>query len=311
MRLEPKVTDCAVCSNGGFTLWAAQTRILRMYIVGAQERMKRVAQVHAQALDDHLPMIERQNMKLRDKTIIVTGASSGIGAAAALLLASKGANVVLGARRKAELDQLVGQIRQSNGNAVSLPGDVSDEAYAEALVSCAKEEFGSLDGAFNNAGIMGDMGPVSEMQSSNWHSVLDVNLSSGFYAAKYQIPALRENGGGSIVFTSSFVGHTVGLPGMVAYAASKAGLVGMTQVLAAEHGTENIRVNALLPGGTKTPMAGDDPSFHEVVRGLHALKRMAEPSEIAQVAVFLLSGEASFVTGSAIIADGGNSISKF
>lgn len=249
-------------------------------------------------------------MNLTDKTFIVTGASSGIGAAAALLLASKGANVVLGARRQAELDQLVGQIKEGGGNAVCLSGDVSDEAYSKSLVSCAKDAFGRLDGAFNNAGITGDLGPLPDMPSSNWQKVVDVNLSSGFYAAKHQIPMLRENGGGSIVFTSSFVGHTIGLPGMAAYAAAKAGLIGLTQVLAAEHGPENIRVNALLPGGTLTPMAGDDAKFHEVVRGFHALKRMAEPSEIAEVALFLLSENASFVTGSAMIADGGNSINK-
>ncbi|WP_424973108.1 SDR family oxidoreductase [Dinoroseobacter sp. S76] len=249
-------------------------------------------------------------MELKDRTFIVTGASSGIGAATALLLASQGANVVLGARRQAELDQVVRQISQANGHAVCLAGDVSDEAYAKALVHCAQEAFGRLDGAFNNAGIVGDMGPVSDMRSSNWDRVIAVNLSSGFYAAKHQIPALFENGGGSLVFTSSFVGYTIGLPGMAAYAAAKSGLIGMTQVLAAEHGADNVRVNALLPGGTLTPMAGDDASFHEVVRGLHALKRMAEPSEIAQAALFLLSDNASFVTGSAMIADGGNSISK-
>lgn len=249
-------------------------------------------------------------MELKNKTIIVTGASSGIGAAAALLLASKGANLVLGARRKPELDQLVRQIAEGNGNAVCLSGDVSDEAFAEALVRCARETFGGLDGAFNNAGTLGEVGPVPDMRSSNWHEVLAVNLSSGFYAAKYQIPALRENGGGSIVFTSSFVGHTIGLPGMAAYAAAKAGLIGLVQVLAVEHGTENIRVNALLPGGTMTPMAGDDPGFHEVMRGFHALKRIAKPSEIAQAAFFLLSEQASFVTGSAMVVDGGNSITK-
>lgn len=249
-------------------------------------------------------------MKLKDKTIIVTGASSGIGAASALLLASNGANLVLGARRRPELERLVGQIAQSNGNAVCLPGDVRDEAYAEALVRCALDTFGGLDGAFNNAGTVGQMQPVPDMHSNNWHEVLAVNLNSGFYAAKYQIPALRDNGGGSIVFTSSFVGHAIGLPGMAAYAAAKAGLVGLVQVLAVEHGTEKVRVNALLPGGTMTPMAGDDPSFHEVVRGFHALKRIAEPSEIAQAAMFLLSPEASFVTGSAMIVDGGNSITK-
>ncbi len=249
-------------------------------------------------------------MELKDKTIIITGASSGIGAAAALLMASQGAKLVLGARRTVELQQLVGQITQSNGRAVCLAGDVKEEAYAEALVGCAKAHFGGLDGAFNNAGITGDMTSVADMPTSNWHDVMAVNLNSGFYAAKHQIPALRENGGGAIVFTSSFVGHTIGLPGMAAYAAAKAGLIGMTQVLAAEHGAENIRVNALLPGGTKTPMAGDDASFHEVVAGFHALKRMAEPTEIAQVASFLLSERASFVTGSAVVADGGNSITK-
>lgn len=283
---------------------------MRFDVFALEQRMKRVARPPSDALGDHRPMIERQKMELKDKTIIVTGASSGIGAATALLLASKGANVVLGARRKIELDQLVGQITQSNGNAVCLPGDVSDVTYAEALVRFAQDNFGGLDGAFNNAGVMGDMETVPDMRTSNWHDVMAVNLSSGFYAAKYQIPALRENGGGSIVFTSSFVGHTIGLPGMAAYAASKAGLIGMTQVLAAEHGAENIRVNTLLPGGTMTPMAGDDASFHEVVRGFHALKRMAEPSEIAQAALFLLSEYASFVTGSAMVVDGGNSINK-
>ncbi|MEL6515772.1 MAG: SDR family oxidoreductase [Pseudomonadota bacterium] len=249
-------------------------------------------------------------MKLKDKTIIITGASSGIGAAAAYLFAKSGANVVLGARRENELEQIVGQILQINGNAFSIAGDVADEAYALALVELAENRFGGLDGAFNNAGIMGDMSSLPDMESDNWHKVVSVNLNSGFYAAKFQIPALRKRGGGSIVFTSSFVGHTVGLPGMGAYAAAKAGLIGMTQVLAAEHGSENIRVNALLPGGTMTPMAGEDAEVHDVVRGLHALKRMADPTEIANAAQFLLSDDASFVTGSAMLADGGNSISK-
>ena len=117
------------------------------------------------------------------------------------------------------------------------------------------------------------------------------------------------NGGGAIVFTSSFVGHTNGgLPGMAAYAASKAGLIGLTQALANEHGRDNIRVNALLPGGTRTDMAGDDPDTHAFIAGLHALDRMATPEEIAQAALFLLSAASSFVTGSAMLADGGVSV---
>ncbi len=169
----------------------------------------------------------------------------------------------------------------------------------------------AIDPAFPAfAALAAEHGATLEIISDGFDRFIMPILNSGFYAAKFQIPAMRNRGGGSIVFTSSFVGHTVGLPGMGAYAAAKTGLIGLTQVLAAEHGPENIRVNALLPGGTMTPMAGDDAGFHEVVRGFHALKRMAEPSEIAKAAMFLLSDHASFVTGSAMIADGGNSINK-
>lgn len=249
-------------------------------------------------------------MLLENRTIIITGASSGIGAAAAELFANEGAKLVLGARRTELLEKVTNEINSHGGEAVFLAGDVEDGQYAAELVLLAEKTFGRLDGAFNNAGTMGDMGPVPDMEEHNWHKVISVNLNSGFHAAKHQIPAMRKNGGGSIVFTSSFVGHTIGLPGMAAYAAAKAGLIGLTQVLAVEHGTDKIRVNALLPGGTKTQMAGDDPGTHDWISGLHALKRMAEPSEIAQAALFLISDQASFVTGSAMIADGGNSINK-
>lgn len=249
-------------------------------------------------------------MRLSNKTIIITGASSGIGESAAKLFAAEGANVVLGARREDRLQTVAGQIGESGGNAVYLAGDVEDEAFSRGLVERALSAFGGLDGAFNNAGTTGDMGPVCEMSADTWNTVLATNLTGSFLAAKHQIPAMRARAGGSIVFTGSFVGHTIGLPGMGAYAAAKAGLVGLAQVLAVEHGAEGIRVNAVLPGGTRTAMAGDDPDFHEFVKGMHALKRMAEPLEIAKAALFLLSDDASFVTGSAMIADGGNSICK-
>ncbi|QBF32611.1 SDR family oxidoreductase [Thalassococcus sp. S3] len=249
-------------------------------------------------------------MQLDGKTIIVTGASSGIGAAAARIFAGEGAQVILGARREDRLKDITEKIRKRGGKAVFLAGDVADGAYAADLVALAQSAFGGLDGAFNNAGTTGVQGAISQMTEKNWTNVINVNLTSGFHAAKHQIPALQKRGGGAIVFTSSFVGHTIGLPGMAAYAAAKAGLIGMTQVLAAEHGPDNIRVNALLPGGTKTAMAGDDPEFHTFVERLHALKRMATADEIANAAMFLLSDQSSFVTGSALIADGGNSISK-
>lgn len=248
-------------------------------------------------------------MLLNNKIIIVTGASSGIGAAAARMFAAEGANVILGARRGGLLDQLAGEIAQNDGKAVSLAGDIGDENYAVALVELAKAEFGGLDAAFNNAGIMGETGPVPDMETGNWNDVIATNLTSAFFAAKYQIPAMKARGKGSIVFTSSFVGYSNGgMPGMSAYAASKAGLIGLVKSLACEHGADGIRVNALLPGGTKTSMAGDDPIAHEYIAGLHPLNRMAEPDEIAQAALFLLSEQSTFVTGSAMIADGGISV---
>jgi len=248
-------------------------------------------------------------MQLEDKTIIITGASSGIGEAAARLFASHGARLVIGARRRERLEAVAADIGKAGGRAVVVDGDVAEEAFAARLVETALSEFGGLDGAFNNAGTTGEPGPVAQMDPANWRSVLAVNLDSAFFAARHQIPAVRKPGG-SIVFTSSFVGHTIGLPGMGAYAAAKAGIIGLTQVLAAEHGPEGVRVNALLPGGTMTEMAGHDADFHAFVRGLHALKRMATPEEIAAAAMFLLSDQSSFVTGTALLADGGNSISK-
>ncbi|WP_194953385.1 SDR family oxidoreductase [Sphingopyxis solisilvae] len=249
-------------------------------------------------------------MELEGKTIIITGASSGIGAAAAKLFASEGANVVLGARRDTELEALAHSIRQTDGRAVFLAGDVRDEGYAGALVDLAEEAFGGLDGAFNNAGIVGEMQPVPDMTIGNWTNVISVNLTAAFLAAKAQIPAMRARGRGSIVFTSSFVGFSNGgLPGMGAYAASKAGLIGFTRSLASDHAAEGIRVNALLPGGTITPMGGEnDPVAQEFIAGLHPMKRMAVAIEIAQAALFLLSHRSSFMTGSPMIADGGVSV---
>jgi NAD(P)-dependent dehydrogenase (short-subunit alcohol dehydrogenase family) len=249
-------------------------------------------------------------MELKNKSIIITGASSGIGAAAALLFAAEGANVVLGARRAAELETLAGAINRGNGRVVYLAGDVKDEGYADALVDLAMKEFGGLDGAFNNAGIVGEMGPVPEMANGNWNDVISVNLTGAFMAAKAQIPAMKKQAQGSIVFTSSFVGFSNGgMPGMGAYAASKAGLIGLVQSLASDHAIDGIRVNALLPGGTITPSGGEgNPAALEFVANLHPMKRMATAKEIAQAALFLLSDRSSFMTGSPMIVDGGMSV---
>ena len=250
---------------------------------------------------------------LSNKVAIVTGASSGIGYATAKLFAREGAKVVVGARRQPELSALVEVIIDAGGEAVALAGDIKDEAFAKALVELATERFGGLDVAFNNAGAIGAMGATPDVSLAAWEDTLRTNLTSAFLGAKYQLPAMLDRGCGSLIFTSTFVGHTVGLPGMAAYAASKAGLIGLTQVLAAEFGAKGIRVNALLPGGTDTPMGrafADTPDAVAFVRGLHALKRMAAPDEIARSALYLASDASSFTTGAALLADGGVSISR-
>ncbi|UVK47337.1 SDR family oxidoreductase [Mesorhizobium sp. AR07] len=246
-----------------------------------------------------------------NKIAIVTGASSGIGRATAKLFAGESAKLVVAARRQTELDALVAEIEDADGTAVALAGDVRDEAYAKALVDLAVKKFGGLDIAFNNAGAVGRMGPLPDMMPATWLETMDINLTSAFLGAKYQIPAMLERGGGSLIFTSSFVGRTAGMPGMAAYAAGKAGLIGLTQVLAAEYGPHGLRVNALLPGGTDTPGATTTtPEARAFVEGIHALKRMAQPEEIARSALYLASDASSFTTGTALFADGGVSINR-
>lgn len=251
-------------------------------------------------------------ISLSNKVAIITGASSGIGRAAAKLFTKEGAKVIVGARREHELNALVDEVKQDGGEAKALVGDVTSEDYAKTLVELAVSEYGRLDIAFNNAGILGDIIATTEKTKEDWQHELNTNLTSGFLGAKYQIPVMEKTGG-SIIFTSSFVGYSAGMPQMAAYAASKAGLLGLTKALAGEYGSQGIRVNALLPGGTTTPMAkefGDSPEVTDFVNNLHALKRQAQPEEIAQAALYLASDAASFVTGTVMLVDGGVSISK-
>ncbi|WP_421930632.1 SDR family oxidoreductase [Phenylobacterium sp.] len=250
---------------------------------------------------------------LRNKVAIVTGASSGIGEAVAKLFAREGAKVVVTARREAELSALVEEIARHGGDAVAVPGDLRDEALGQALVETATARFGGLDIAFNNAGAMGEMAPAPEISADGWRATLETNLTSAFLCAKHQIPAMVLRGGGSIIFTSSFVGHTIGFPGMAAYAASKAGMVGLTQVIAAEFGVQGIRANAILPGGTDTAAGREvasTPEARAFIAQLNALKRLAEPEEIARSVLYLASDASSFMTGSAMLVDGGVSINR-
>src|SRR6202000_715642 len=167
-----------------------------------------------------------------------------------------------------------------------------------------------LDIAFNNAGTLGEAGPSTGVSGAGFSDALAIKLTASFLAAKHQIGQMEKNGGGSVIFTSTFVGYSFAFPGVAAYAASKSGLIGLTQALAAEFGPQGVRVNAVLPGAVDTDMYRTMNNTQESqawISGLHALKRVATPAELAKSVLYLASDESSFVTGTAALVDGGAS----
>ncbi|WEZ83641.1 SDR family oxidoreductase [Rhizobium sp. 32-5/1] len=251
--------------------------------------------------------------RLNNKVAIVTGASAGIGRATAKLFAAEGAKLVVGARRQSELDILVAEIEEAGGKAVALAGDVRSEDYARGLVALAVDTYGRLDIAFNNAGTLGEAGPSTGVSEAGWSDAIAINLTGSFLGAKHQIAEMVKHGGGSVIFTSTFVGYSFAFPGVAAYAASKSGLIGLTQALAAEFGPQSIRVNAILPGAVDTDMyreMNDTDGKQAFVTSLHALKRVATADELARSVLYLASDDSTFVTGIASLVDGGASITR-
>lgn len=250
---------------------------------------------------------------LQDRIALVTGASSGIGRACAKLFSAQGATLVLVARRQPPLESLAEELTAQGSPPLVLCGDVREESFHQEISDKIRQHFGTLHIALNNAGILGPGLPLEDTTLVQWNETLNSNLTSAFLGSKYQLPLLRTSKRSSLIFTSSFVGYTLGMPGMTSYAASKAGLIGLTKSLALEAAPLGIRVNALLPGGTDTDMGrsfADTPEKREFVENLHALKRMASPEEIAHSALYLASEASSFTTGTALLADGGVSISR-
>lgn len=242
---------------------------------------------------------------MKNKTVIITGAASGIGKATAVLFAREGANVVL-----ADLDEKAGEsttaaIRAANGNASFFKTDVSKPEEMEALVNFAVKTYGKLDIAVNNAGIGGELNPAGDMSIEGWQQVIAVNLNSVFYGIKYQVQALFKNGGGSIVNIASILG-AVGFAGSAGYTAAKHGVVGLTQTAALEYAAHNIRVNAVGPGFIDTPLlkALDEEMMKQII-SLHPIGRLGKSEEVAELIYWLGSDKSSFVTGSYYPIDGG------
>ncbi|HUZ60412.1 MAG TPA: SDR family oxidoreductase [Hanamia sp.] len=244
---------------------------------------------------------------LLSKTAIVTGAASGIGEAAALLYSAHGAKVVVSDINEQKGNEVVEKIRKNSGDAVFIKADVSDAGQCKSLVEKTVAQYGSVDVCFNNAGISGESNPIAEMSIEGWNKMIDTNLSSVFYCMKYQIVQMLKQGKGAIVNNSSILG-SVGFANAAAYVAAKHGLVGLTKNAALEYSKNGIRVNAIGPGFINTPLlmeAGIDDAAKKGLIQLHPIGRLGEAGEVAELAVWLSSDKASFITGSYYAVDGG------
>jgi NAD(P)-dependent dehydrogenase (short-subunit alcohol dehydrogenase family) len=242
--------------------------------------------------------------EFKSKTAIVTGAGTGIGAAVAVLLAARGANVVLIGRREADLNATTNRITDAGGMAAIIAGSVAEPSVAEQAVKLAAEKFGGLHYAVNNAGIDGGTAKLADVTIEDWNDTLGTNLSGVFYGMKYQIPAILASGGGSIVNISSVYADR-GLAQHGAYTASKHGVHGLTRVAAHDYAAEPIRINELQPGVIDTPMLDTNRDQVAQIAAYIPAKRVGQPEEIAKAVCFLLSDEASYITGARISVDGG------
>lgn len=252
----------------------------------------------------------RADGRLAGKVAVITGASSGIGRAAAVAFAREGAAVALGSRDQQQGTEVALSIESDGGRATFRTTDVSRPEDVDALVQDAKRDFGRVDVLYANAGVL-ESGTAPETSLETWTRIIEVNLAGQFHLAKFGIPALIEAGGGAIIFTGSELG-LVGASECVAYCAAKGGVVNMTRAVAIDCAPHGIRVNCLCPGPIRTNMierffaeAPDREATERRQVEPVLLKRLGEPDEIARAAVYLASDESSYVTGSVHVVDGG------
>lgn len=249
--------------------------------------------------------------ELDGKSIIVTGGGGGIGRAACLVLAAAGARLVVSDIADDNGEGTVGAVRSEGGEAVYLRADLASEDGVRRLVDQAVARYGRLDGAFNNAGLEQRNKPLVELTLAEWENAIRIDLTAVFLCIKYQVPAMLSTAGrGSIVNTASSLGQ-VAIANAGEYVTAKHGVIGLTRAAGAEYSAKGVRVNAILPGITRTPMIArlsEEPSFagmFDRLRARHPIGRFGEPSEIGEAAKWLLSDVSSFVNGAAIPVDGG------
>ncbi|MBD7914420.1 SDR family oxidoreductase [Clostridium sp. Sa3CUN1] len=248
-------------------------------------------------------------MKLLGKVAVVTGASSGMGKSIALLYAKEGASVVVVARRKEKLDELVEISKNYPGKIIAMQGDVSIKEDNERMINLAVENFGRVDILVNNAGVMDEMMPVGEVEDELWQNVMNVNLNGPFYACRKAVNLMVKQGGGNIINVGS-IGGLNGCRAGVSYTASKYALLGLTKNIGFMYANKGIRCNIICPGGVDSEIGvgTSHPSefgFSRIKLGLGNVPRTGLPEEIATIALFLASDDSSLINGAEIIADAG------
>jgi len=242
------------------------------------------------------------------KIVLVTGAASGIGRAAAQLFAAEGATVVASDIDESGGTQTAASIVEAGGQATFRGADVTDETQVESLIGAIVDAHGRLDAAFNNAGINDDSRPFTDLTKQDWDRMIAVNLTSVFLCMKHELAHMAGRGQGAIVNTSSGAGLTPA-PGMPHYTAAKHGVLGLTKAASAEYAGQGIRVNAVLPGMTRTAMIEEwfesNPDIAKFVLRSLPGGRLGEPEQVARAAVWLCSDQADWIGGASLVVDGG------